>query len=309
MSLASRRACGLARVRAHKSRLLDAPTLAALAAVDAPAATLPGWRDLDAASDASSILALAYDRLIADCVVAMAGYPEARDVLRALVELHEIENVKLLWRAATARLPFDAWRAEWRPLGSLERVSATAVAPLTSVRQLAAALARTPYARVADAEVRAHPDDPAAVEIAFDRAGSARVLAAARALPGREHAARDLALSVVRERDVAIAARVIGALGLAPDVAVEMTAVLGREAGASRLASLARRAAETRSAVRAARRLACRRAFIGDPFSLAPPIALVLQREDEARALISLAEIRTCRLSPPDAARALTAVQ
>ncbi len=308
MSAATRHAYGLARIRARKSQLLESQTLAALTVVEAPALTVPGWRDIDATADASSIVALVYGRLIADYVVAIRAYPAARALLLTLARLHELENVKLLWRAAMRQVPFEAWRTHWRPLGPLETVTATACASVTSVRQLVSALAGTPYRELAEAEVRAHPHDLAAVELACDRHGSARVLAASRELPRREQAARDLALSVVRERDVALAARVVITLGLARELAVDITAVLGAEVGARRLADLAGRSAEARRTMRASRRIACRRAFIGDPFSLAPPVALLLRREDEARALVSLAEIRACRLSPPDASRALEAV-
>lgn len=299
MSAAARHAYGLARIRAHKAQLLTPSTVAALAAVDSPALTVPGWHDVAVTADATPIAELVYGRLIPDYLVAMRGYPGARGVLRALAQLHEIENVKLLWRAALRHVPADRWRPSWRPLGAIETLSVNTVAEVTSLRQLVSALARTPYCELAEREMLAHADDLAAVEMAFDRQGSARLLETAIALPRGELVARELALGVVRERDLALAVRVVGPLGLPLELAVEMTALLGVERGAKGVAALVALEPEARGAIQVSRRRACRRAFLGDPFSLAPAVALVLLREAEAHALLSLAETRAYGVSRP----------
>ena len=168
-------------------------------------------------------------------------------------------------------------------------------------------LGRTPYARIASAESRAHPTDVEAVEMALDRAGSAFLHAAAMALPSRERLAKTLLRAAIRERDAALAVRLTTTLGLSFDAAAGMTVVLGDEIGASGLAALAARPDRGRAAMRADRRVACRRAFVEDPFQLAAPIALVLEREDEVRALISLAEVRMYHVAPADAVGVLRA--
>jgi vacuolar-type H+-ATPase subunit C/Vma6 len=300
---APRRAYGLARIRARKSQLLDHDTLAALVAVDSPASTVPGWRDLDVNDDGSFLIALVYGRLVGHYDVALRAYPEAGATLRALVGFHEIENVKLLWRAAIRQVPFAEWRTCWRPLGPLATVAIDEYRSLASLRQLIAGLADTPYGELVDAEFRAHAQDLAAIEIGFDRKASEAALTAVEGLPHREGAARDLVRTVIRERDVALAVRVVGMLGVSPERAAAMTSVLGAEVGPQGIREVSAHHAVARRAMRMVRRRACRRAFLDDPFSLAPPIALALLCEDEARALLSLAEVRARHLSAVDVRR------
>ncbi|MFI5177983.1 MAG: V0D/AC39 family V-type ATPase subunit [Vicinamibacterales bacterium] len=312
MTNPSHLAYGYARVRARKSRLLPSAVLAALATADQPALTVGAWRDLDEESDAAALASIVYARLVSDYVVAIRAYPAAADLLRALARLHEVENVKLAWRAVTGAVPAREWRECWRPLGPLERVARAACETAGSLRQLAAVMRRTPFAVIAAAVLDAHGEDLAAAEVAFDRWGSSAVVDAARALPRAESAARDLAFHVVRERDVMLMARAVGPLGLAPEAALRMTAVMAAESGPARMRRLVEHLADRspsltdlRRQVRVARRLACRRAFLGNPFCLAPPIALVMLREDEARALFTVAELRARRLQAAAAARLL----
>ena len=328
MSAIARLAYANARVRARKSRLVPAAVLAALAAADRPGLTISGWRDLESDGDAASLMALVYARLMDDYLAVIRAYPTAEAVLRALAQLHELENVKLSWRAATYGAEAVRWHALWRPMGPLETVSRTTCTGVLSVRQLATVLSKTPFEGIAGVVAQAHAEDLAAAEMAFDRWGSETLVMTADRLPHSERAVRDLVRRVVSERDVAVVERAIGPLGLPASAAIRMTTVLGAAfgaAGARRFTewsgrtgaplALPRQLAADRPAVRtfvelgraihAARRAACRHVFLENPFCLAPPIALVLLREDETRALLSIAELRARHRSTADAARLL----
>jgi vacuolar-type H+-ATPase subunit C/Vma6 len=205
----------------HASSL---PSLSAM--VTAPGiGPLPGWRDLGPLDDGASILNAVYRRLVDDYAAMSAAYPEARDALAALVQLHEVENIKLLWRAAVRRLAHRQWRASWRPLGPLQRIEAEDFTAPFSQIELVAALARTPYARPAEASLRAHGADVAAAELAFDRFGSSRVAAARDRLPRAERSARALLRAVIARRDATVFERAVTTLGVDSASAVLMTAL------------------------------------------------------------------------------------
>ncbi|HUJ13248.1 MAG TPA: V-type ATPase subunit [Vicinamibacterales bacterium] len=159
---------------------------------------------------------------------------------RAMLRLHEIENVKLLWRA-TARGKHADPRL-WIPLGSLATVRNERAFTL---RDLVDAVAKTPYAKIANDVLRASRDDIAAAELAFDRWASRQLLDEARKLPRRESLARQLIEAFVAKRDAR--------------QPLDLTRL-------------------------------CRRAFRGDPFTLAPVIALILLTEAEVRAVRGLIE-------------------
>ena len=325
MIATARLAYGNARVRARKARLLSSSVLLALAAADRPDLTIDGWRDLDPEADAAALTALVYARLTGDYDTLIRAFPAAADALQALAALHDVENVKLAWRAVTRGMDADRWSPLWRPLGAVERVSRTACAAALSLEQLASALRRTPFGEIAAQILRAHGDDLAAAEIALDRWASQRLAASMDTLPTREPLAADLVSSVVCERDAALADRSSRVLGFNGDAALRMTRLLKgllgpfaadaiakwtRGGGApvhlpSRL-SFDRRAVasfdDLRQAIAANRRTLCRRAFLTTPFGVAPALALILFREDEARALISLAELRARRASTAERA-------
>ena len=164
-------------------------------------------------------------------------------IARSLVRLHEIENVKLLWRSAVRHKPFDS--ALWIPLGTLATVSPATGA--SSPRQLAEVLAKTPYANIAGSVARAYSDDLQSAELALDRWASQQLLDEAKRLPKREALTRQLIDRVVAARNARHA----------PDC----------------------------------RRL-CERAFRGDPFSIAPIVALILLAEAEVRAVRGAIERR-----------------
>src|SRR5581483_1397237 len=146
------RAFGYARARAWKSRLLtreDIPTI-----------------DRDA--DPFTKLLRLYEL-----------FP--MPVTRAMLRLHEIENVKMLWRAASRGIHFD--ERLWIPLGSLATVRNQ---PAFTLRELVDSLAKTPYEKIANDVLRAFREDLGAAEMAFDRWASRQLLDEARKLPRRE---------------------------------------------------------------------------------------------------------------------------
>jgi vacuolar-type H+-ATPase subunit C/Vma6 len=302
--------------------------LLGLVTADQPALTIPGWRDVEDDHDAAALVSLLYARLIDDYVTMIRAYPGARGVLLALARLHELENVKLAWRAALGSIPPAQWRDFWRPMGALETISRTVCEATSSPRHAARACVGTPYETIAKVVSSAHAGDLAAAEIAFDRWGSRELAVATRDLPESEGAARDLLWRIVRERDIAVMERAVGPLGLAPESAARMTTILADELGAGGIRRFAEWSAESGalmplparitgsrspvrsftealSRMRASRRKACRRVFLGPPFCLAPPIALVLLREDEVRGLSSVAELRARRAPADVAARVL----
>lgn len=221
-------AYGYARARARKSRIIPAAVLVGLVTADQPALTIPGWRDVEDDHDAAALVSLLYPRLIDDYVTMIRAYPAARRVLLALARLHELENVKLAWRAALGSIPPAQWRDCWRPMGALETISRMVCEATSSPRHVARAFVGTPYETIAKVVSSAHPGDLAAAEIAFDRWGSRELADATRALPESEGAARDLLWRIVRERDTALMERAVGPLGLAPESAVRMTTILDR---------------------------------------------------------------------------------
>lgn len=196
-----------ARMRARKARLLTRDDLVRLALSDNPAGVVPGWRDLAPDRDAAEILVLVYQRLTAEYAMAVAACPDARAPLLALVRLHEIENVKLVWRAITRGTDAGLWSASWRPLGSLATVSRETCAGATTLRSLVEVLARTPYAEAAATVARAHPTDLGAAEAALDRWSAADLARAVARMPTRERASRVLLSLAGRQRDAAVRAR------------------------------------------------------------------------------------------------------
>jgi vacuolar-type H+-ATPase subunit C/Vma6 len=328
MTSTARLAYGNARVHARKSRLIAPAILVALATAERPDRTIEGWRDLESDADAVSLAQLAFGRLADDYAALIRAYPSGAAVLSALARLQELENVKLAWRAVTYRAQPAQWHSLWRPMGLMETLSLSRCASAASFDQLVAAMSGTRFGDVSAGVLRAHPGDLAAAELAFDRWGSHVVVAAARALSRREDVARCLVYTVVYERDVAVIERARGSLAASPHVAMRMASVLGELLDASSVRVLSqwvgeggapltlprqlsprRRSVNTfaalRRAIRVARRTACRRAFRGQPFSLAPAVALVLLREDEARALVSIGELRARHASTADVVRVI----
>lgn len=241
-------------------------------------------------------------------VVLMRAYPTARSIFSSLLRLHEIENLKLLWRAAVRGRPLAA--ESWRPLEPLAAL--TPDVRCGSAEELVDGLVRTPYGAIARALLRSHGADLPATEIGLDRWILSAVRDEALALPRRESGAAWLLLSIVRERDVDLLRRG-RSFGLDADLVAKSTVVLSRESRVGALTGAARwqssdgplwrvlppalmrltGGAETWDAavlqLRRARLRACRRAFIGWPYQLAPALAALLLREEQARAAMSIA--------------------
>ncbi|HEY7512459.1 MAG TPA: V-type ATPase subunit [Vicinamibacteria bacterium] len=295
----ARYAYGQARVRARKSFLP--------AAADAAARPAPADR------------AARFAALLSDYALVLGAFPGGGGLARALLGLHEIENLKLLWRALDRRAPAERWAHLWRPLGSLATLRLEDGRDAVSLPDVLRTLG-PPLAKMARAIHAAHAARPADAEVALDRWASRRLLDEARALPPRESVARDLALAVVRERDLDLVRRA-RSYGMTGEAAAGAAVLLPDEIGpaplralaawtpadgplfASLPPALARRAGgrpagwdELTTLLRRARRAQCARAFRQAPFHLGCAVAYLLLREEEERSWTAL-----CEEAPPQA--------
>jgi hypothetical protein len=310
-----RHAYGNARLRAMKSRLLTAEDgVLCRAAAGAPA--LGAALGLPAASSAGAIDAAGFAGLLADYVKVMAWYRSGEALWLALLARLEVENLKLGWRARARSLPASRWVKLWRPFGALERLPLDAWSESGSLREAVLRTAATPYGAIAREVFQAREKDLPGADLAFDRWAWAAVSRAARALPRSERAARDLVLARARERDLDALGRARAVHGMTPEVAVAATVELPGEAPPVAWQELASRAPTTGPLprglprwlaaaggalssydtlalrMRRQRYQACRRAFAGPPFLLAPAAAYLLLREEQWRAGVALAQPR-----------------
>jgi ATP synthase (C/AC39) subunit len=241
----------------------------------------------------------------------IAIHPTAATLLRALFRRHDVENLKLLWRAAVrGRAPLAQC---WRPLEPLGVVafSARVSTPQELVHQLDA----TPYGEIARALMRSHAADLPATEIGLDRWVWNAIADARARLPAQERGAADLVRTLTMEHDVDLLRRGVS-VGLQPDLVAKSTVVLSKECRIGLLSAAAAWRPEdgplarvlprplTRvspdahgwddvvRALRRARLRECRRAFVGWPFRLAPAVAALLLREEQAQAAMSIAAAR-----------------
>jgi hypothetical protein len=250
-----------------------------------------------------------YTPLIRWYTTLIAACPPARDTLVAFVRIAELDNLKLLWRAAARGRPVPA--SCWRPLGPLARVFPSDAS--ASVHALVARLAATPYATVADATERSHGRDLLAAELALEGWALSALHDAAARLPAGEEAGRGLVFAWLREREADLLRRASRSYGIEPAFAAGLTHVLRAECGRTALVALAawngdaspvalpvppgllRRAGRAEDwdsllrGLRRARGQGCRRALIAYPYQVAPSIAAVLLREEQARAELTLA--------------------
>ena len=308
MIASGQRAFANARVRARKSQLLSGEARRAVA------------------SDLHPVL-----DLVACYRTVLVSLPAARSLTLTLLDRVELENVKLLWRAVARSRPPSGWVRLWRPLDALARVSLDTARECTSLSQIVDALSRTPYGEVASAMWRGHRDDVLAADLGFDQWMSQRMLSAATALGNRETLARELMCSIVGEADLNLLRRSVGTYGLPADAVAGAVVFLSRVMAPEKLAAVAawtphqggfaalwppvwRRtlaAPANWDALmlqwRRARYHACRRAFLTEPFSIAPAIALLLLVEEEARAVAALAQSRDAAADAPSLAFALAA--
>jgi hypothetical protein len=314
MTSAIRFAAAHARMHALKSQLwspFDKP-LVTSAGVTADGGTITGRPDD------------VYPGLVHWYAAYVTHYPSAAALFRALFRRHEVENVKLLWRAALrGRVP----PAEcWRPLAPLSVL--TRSARTRTPQELVHELGDTPYGEIARTLLRSHATDLPATEIGLDRWVWATIVDEAVRLPTSEDAARRLVRALAIEHDTDLLRRG-SAVGLEPDLVAKATVVLSRECRIGTLSAAAawrdgegplgavlpppllgalRAAREAASrtgdreptpgwdgvlrALRMARLRACRRAFVAWPFSLAPALAALVLREEQARAAMSIAAAR-----------------
>lgn len=307
-----------ARVRALKSQLFGPDAVGRLRADrDIPHSSADdreASRDAGGLRDVSDLPAQRFRHLLTCYRVVLASYPTGQALFLALVRRHEIENLKLAWRARTSGHPFERWGLLWRPLGVLETVRLEDCRDQASLAGLVASLRATPYNVIADATWRAHADDLLASELALDRWASASIVRAAASLGRSETAARDLALAVVRERDLNLLRRGVQTFGLAPDAIFGGLALLPRELPADEVSRLATWTPQSGRFLRAwprawgpaadrpadwdglllsikrARGRSCRRAFLGSPYCLGPATALLLFQEEEVRGVASIRE-------------------
>lgn len=264
---AAERAYGYARVCAAKATLLRRDELFAVR----------GTTDERASARAAETLRIGtagdrFARLLQRYRLVLRAYRSDDGLFRALLRLHEAENLKLAWRGHARSLPIERWWPLWRDFQELATLPGSAIRNTSSLHDVAAAARRTPYGDIASAVLAAHGDDLPPAEMAIDRWASAELARAATRLPRSEALARELAYSVVHARDEEVAQRA-ETYGLSPAAAA-----------AGRVLPPTRRETEVA-------RL-CRRAFRGETFRLAPPLALLIEAEDEYRAAIAVVERR-----------------
>jgi len=165
------RAYAHARILARKAQLLGAREGALLlAAADPPAALAAFGGD-------------PFEKLLRIYELAIRTY--RAPIFRALLGLHEIENVKLLWRAAANDRGHAAVQRLWLPLGALATVEMPR--DVLSPRGVAEHLAATPYGAIAKSVLRSGAGDAA-----FDRWARQRVLDEAKRLPKAEALTREM---------------------------------------------------------------------------------------------------------------------
>lgn len=250
------------------------------------AARLETARDRDALRAITAELGIAGTRgedaqrslfpaLVDDYRRVLRSYPVGEDLVLALLRRHEVENLKVVLRGCARGLPSEVWLPLWRPLGTLESLRRESWADVKALAEVRERARGTPYAEVVEAAVTESGSHGSA-ELALDEWATRQIASAAQALPEDQADARALAMRVVRERDLELWLR-RDAFGLAPDVAM-----------AAAMTDQAPRA--TRAELRRMRLRACRRAFLGSPFRLAPAIAYLLLREEELKAVSALLE-------------------
>lgn len=255
-----------ARLHAWRSRLLRrADIMPLLAAYDAPSHDRV-LAAIGAATDGEAVQH-AFERLLNIYRIAIRGYRDYTLLLLALLRLHEVENVKLAWRAIARHEDEARWRSLWRPLGSLSSVTFEQCRVAESLPDLVDRLSDTPYRSVVASLHRAHGDDVTAFEFGIDRWASDQLRNAAANLPAVEGLAGAIIETLVRHRDAQLEERGLKAYGLS---------------SAAREEEMNTRVVDFPTLLRRAAR--------GGPLSLAPALAIILMAEEELRGVIALTE-------------------
>ena len=238
------RAYANARIRACRSRLLTRGEMATLT-------TAPDGATLQRALVATGIDPDAlFRRLLRLYETAIRAY--RAPLLETMLRRYELENVRLMWRAIVRGHDGAIVRKLWKPAGKLRFIEAA------TVRELAEKLAKTPFGAIAAQIARAHGDDLAAAELAFDRWMSEELTSRAASLPDDEVVTKRMIRELVANREGQLKTR------------AEAYGLQGRAESPPYVS--------TRPV----------QAFAGSPFLLAPAVATILEAEEEMR------EIRSC---------------
>lgn len=190
------RAYAFARVCATRGTILRREELFAVRGTTDEQASMHAASALGVETDAKR-----FARLLKRYRLVLRVYSEHADLVRALLRLHEIENLKLAWRALARNADPDTWVPLWRDFGDLATLPR--IRGVTSLYDLVELVKETPYGAIASAVFKVSPRE----EIAFDRWASSEVVRLADALPRSEELARQIALRIIRKRDEAFRAR------------------------------------------------------------------------------------------------------
>jgi hypothetical protein len=254
-----------------------------------------------------------FDELLAVYRTVIRGYGELHGVIDGLLARHELANVLVMLRAMLRwRTPVSG-HSFWRDLRELASISEDAATEAVSPAALAAAVEGSRLAAVAALIRDARPATLASTSLAAERQLWAAIDRAFLALPRRDRSARALGALLVIEQDLNWVRRAPTAASIDPSAAASATLALVREVPAARLSALATWSPEHGSiasslpvawtwartahdwdglmtAVRRARRRHCERAFVGSPFALDVPLAVLLLKEEEVKAIATAAE-------------------
>lgn len=299
------------RLRARKSRLLGPGDLRRLSS-ERSASSLAAEISPESGGNPERASSRLFERLLEDYAFVMRAYPRAESLWRALLGIHEIENVKLGWRARTRDLPASVWGKLWRPLGRLESVRLADWSGTPSLREAVRSSAATPYAQILREVLEAHESDSAGAELALDRWAWLRVVDEGRRLSRSERDAARLLFAFVRDRDYDFLRRAHATGRVPAEGAFAGDVLIPEEEKPERLRAMASwtegagpfpapprllpAAAPAlglgwdrfAQALSRRRRDQCLRAFRSYPFRLAPAVAFLLLREAEVRALSAL---------------------
>lgn len=266
------------------------------------------------ATSIEEMRALAFARLVRSYVTILRSYPSGDALFRALARLHDVENLKIAWRAVAYHWPLERWLPVWRPLGPLGVLTPEMAAAATTPAAFLRSLEETVYEPLARIGPPRSSEDVTLAELQFDRWALAQLEAAAASLPATETRARGLIARLVIARDLDTVRRAIQSYGMPADVALRWAVRAPAAFGAATVTALAtwtpaegalarrlppglaawpaaiRDWSDLRRALGRDRRRSCEAAFCAWPYQLAPAVALLLLQEAELEGLLALAE-------------------
>lgn len=260
------RAYGYARLSAQRSGLLKTDDIAAMRCASDEGSASRVARSLGIETEAKR-----FERLLGRYRAIFNCYADARPVVRALLGLHEIENVKLGWSAVARAIDVERWTPLWHDLHELASVSRVSFVRAHTLYDVVGALATTPFAAIATDVYMAHASDLGSAELALDRWAGQQVVMESGKLAKSEALARQIAEGIVHLRDIEIDRRGTSAYGLSAE-AIAAARVLPQKRKWPDLNVL------------------CRRAFRGQTRSLAPAVAYAALAERDYRIARAVAE-------------------